>query len=216
MFDLEKAISDWRQQTVAAGLKSPQILRELESHLREDIEEQTRAGLDRQQAFVHAIVRLGHATSLEKEFAKTVATTRTSDRLRLVFCVLLVSLILCLCGFTFSTLGMNAGEWLVASSAVASSLFIAGFWTRAVRFFPVIQNKRKRYAIEVVIFFSGFLCSNLFCTFVLPYFERNLNDKILPAIWLWAIFPIALFLAAACGIEQAVRNQSSASQRATF
>jgi hypothetical protein len=184
--------------------------------LREDIEEQTGAGLDRQQAFVHAIVRLGHATSLEKEFAKTATTLRTSDRLRLVFCVLLVSLILCLCGFTFSTLGMNAGEWLVASSAVASSLFIAGFWTRAVRFFPVIQNKRKRYAIEVVIFFSGFLCSNLFCTFVLPYFERNLNDKILPAIWLWAIFPIALFLAAACGIEQAVRNQSSASQRATF
>jgi hypothetical protein len=215
MFDLEKAISDWRQQTVAAGLKPSQILRELESHLREDIEVQTRGGLDTQQAFVHAIVRLGHATSLQKEFAKTAATTRTLDSVRLILCVLLVSLILWLCGFTFSMLGMNAGEWLVASSAVGFSLLIAGFWTRAVRFFPVIQNKRKRYLAEVVLFFSGFVCSNLFCTFVLPYFERNLNGKILPAIWLWAVFPIALFLAAACGIEQAVRNQSSASQRAT-
>jgi hypothetical protein len=121
MFDLEKAISDWRQQWAAAGIKSSEILRELENHLREDIQIQMREGLD----------------------------------------------------------------------------------------------VRKRYAIEVALFLSGFICSSLFGGFVLPYFERNLNGKILPAIWLWVIFPIAIFMAAACGIEQAVRGGPSANRPAT-
>jgi hypothetical protein len=214
MFDLEKAISDWRQQTLAAGLR-PQIVREFENHLREDIEMQTRAGLDTQQALAHAIARLGHASTLQMEFAKTGTAAKALDRFRLAFCVLLVGAILCLSGFTFSMLRMSPGEWLVASSAVAACLSTAAFWSRAVRFLPVILNQRKRYLTEVVLFFSGFLCSSLFCAFVLPYFERNLNGKILPAIWLWAVFPIVLCLAAASGIEQAVRNQSSPTQRAT-
>jgi hypothetical protein len=211
MFDLEKAISDWRQQTAAEGVKSSEILRELENHLREDIEVQTRGGIDAQQAFVHSIVRLGPAGPLQMEFAKTRTATKALDRLRLVFCLFLVAAILWLSGFTFSMIGMSPCEWLVASCAVACCLFIAVFWTHAVHFLPVIHNRRRRYAIELVLFVSGFICSNLFCTFVLPYFERNLNGKILPAVWLWAVFPIAVFLAAACGIEQAVRGQPSAS-----
>lgn len=215
MFDLEKSLSDWRQQMSAAGVKSSEIMRELEGHLREDFEEQTRLGIDPQQAFVNAVVRLGHASALKSEFAKTGTASKVMDRFRLVFCLLLVGAIVWLSGFTFSMLGMSPGEWLVASSAVACCLVIAAFWTQAVRFLPVILNRRKRYAIELVLFATGFICSNLFCTFVLPYFERNLNGKILPAIWLWAVFPIAIFMALACGIEEAVRRQDSANQRAT-
>jgi hypothetical protein len=33
MFDLERAISDWRRHMLAAGLKAPAPLDELESHL---------------------------------------------------------------------------------------------------------------------------------------------------------------------------------------
>jgi hypothetical protein len=208
MFDLEKAINDWRQQTAAAGIKSSAILRELENHLREDIRLQMHEGLDVQKAFENSVFRLGQASVIKAEFVKM--GTKSLERVRVVLCVLLVAAIALLSGFTFAKLGMNVGEWLVASSAVITCLFVAAFWTHAVRFLPVISDRRKRYAIEIGLFISGFICSNLFSAFVLPYFERNLNGKILPAIWLWLVFPIAIFMAAACGIEQAVRARPSA------
>jgi len=44
MSDLEQVISGWRQQMLAAGIKRAP-LEELESHLREDIQQQMKAGL---------------------------------------------------------------------------------------------------------------------------------------------------------------------------
>jgi hypothetical protein len=215
MFDLEKAICDWRQQWAAAGIKSSEILRELENHLREDIQKQMRRGGDLQKAFENSVLNLGQASVIKAEFAKTGTRRRTPDRIRAALCAMLVAAIVCLSGFTFGSLGMSIGDWLVASSAVVTCLIVATFWTHAVRFLPVICNRRKRYAIEIALFVSGFICSNLFGAFVLPYFERNLNGKILPAIWLWLVFPIAIFMAAACGIEEAVRGRSCANRRAT-
>jgi hypothetical protein len=215
MFDLEKAICDWRQQWAAAGIKSSEILRELENHLREDIQIQMREGFDVQKAFENSVLRLGQASVIKAEFAKAVTPCGTLDRIRATICALLIAAIVWLSGFTFATMGMSVGEWLVASSAVVTCLVVAACWTHAVRFLPVIYNRRKRYAIEVALFISGFICSNLFGAFVLPYFERNLNGKILPAIWLWLVFPIAIFMAAACGIEQAVRGGPSANRPAT-
>ena len=70
MFDVDKAIADWRQQMLTAGIKSPVPLEELESHLRDDIEQQIRSGVDVQQAFEAAVEQLGQADRLTKEFAK--------------------------------------------------------------------------------------------------------------------------------------------------
>ena len=53
MFNLEKEISEWRQQMLAAGVKSPVPLEELESHLREDIEQQVQSGLSEQRRLRH-------------------------------------------------------------------------------------------------------------------------------------------------------------------
>ena len=50
-FNLEKAIADWRRQMQSAGLKNSDALNELESHLREEIQQQMQAGLAAQQAF---------------------------------------------------------------------------------------------------------------------------------------------------------------------
>jgi len=37
MFDLDQAISEWRRQMAAGGIKLPDALDELESHLREEV-----------------------------------------------------------------------------------------------------------------------------------------------------------------------------------
>ena len=40
MFNLEKAIADWRRQMTKGGIRAGEVLDELESHLREDIDAQ--------------------------------------------------------------------------------------------------------------------------------------------------------------------------------
>jgi hypothetical protein len=74
MFDLEQSITDWRKQMLAAGIKTPVPLEELESHLREEIERQTRSGLSVQQAFDSAVQQIGQAKTLKSEFAKADRT----------------------------------------------------------------------------------------------------------------------------------------------
>jgi hypothetical protein len=74
MFDLEQSIADWRKQMLAAGIKTPVPLEELESHLREDVEQQMRSGLSAQQAFENSAQRIGHANELKSEFNKTCGT----------------------------------------------------------------------------------------------------------------------------------------------
>src|ERR1700679_1875933 len=70
MFNLEKSIAEWRRQMLAAGVKTPVPLEELENHLRDDLERQMRSGVEAEAAFQIAVARLGHAGALKKEFAK--------------------------------------------------------------------------------------------------------------------------------------------------
>lgn len=71
MFNLEKAILEWRKQMISAGIKSPAPLDELESHLRDDIAQQVSNGTDAKVAFDTAVDRIGEANALKMEFAKT-------------------------------------------------------------------------------------------------------------------------------------------------
>jgi len=59
MFDLNQAITEWRKKMAAGGIKTPAVLDELESHLREDVERQVRAGVNGEQAVEMAVSRMG-------------------------------------------------------------------------------------------------------------------------------------------------------------
>jgi hypothetical protein len=71
MFDLEEKISEWRTQMLAAGIKTPVPLEELEAHLREEIERQMKSGKNAQRAFEIAVLEIGKANMLKNEFQKT-------------------------------------------------------------------------------------------------------------------------------------------------
>src|SRR5690348_12023998 len=73
MFNLNNAISDWRQEMADGGIKAPAILDELESHLREDIERRTKAGMAAEDAFNAAAREIGPVKALAKEFKKAAA-----------------------------------------------------------------------------------------------------------------------------------------------
>ena len=70
MFDLEKSIAAWRRQMLAAGIKSPVPLEELEIHLREEIEQQMKSGLNEQEIFNSAVHKIGQAHLVQNEFKK--------------------------------------------------------------------------------------------------------------------------------------------------
>jgi hypothetical protein len=70
MFNLEQSIAEWREQMLSAGIDLPELLDELENHLREDIGQQIRSGTDSQQAFEAAVIKMGYAASLKTEYAK--------------------------------------------------------------------------------------------------------------------------------------------------
>jgi hypothetical protein len=74
MFELERAINDWRSDLRSRGIKGPETLDELESHLRDDLEEQVRSGTEIQQAFESARARIGRSESLRLEFRKIRST----------------------------------------------------------------------------------------------------------------------------------------------
>jgi hypothetical protein len=70
MFDLEQSIVEWRKQMLAAGIKTPVPLEELEIHLREEIERQMESGLNEQEIFNSAVQKIGQAKPLKTEFKK--------------------------------------------------------------------------------------------------------------------------------------------------
>src|SRR5665213_97492 len=70
MFNLEQSIAEWRRQMLAAGIKTPSLLDELEGHLREDIRALASLGNPEAEAFRLAVSRLGNAGPLRMEFNK--------------------------------------------------------------------------------------------------------------------------------------------------
>jgi hypothetical protein len=74
MFDLDQSIADWRRQMLAVGIETPVPLEELEIHLRENIEQQMKSGLNEQNAFEISIQRIGQPNVLKKEFKKSERT----------------------------------------------------------------------------------------------------------------------------------------------
>ena len=78
MFNLDLAIAEWRRKMISAGIKSRDVLDELESHLREDVEQQMRSGRTAEEAFRTAVQHVGAAENLIHEFAKV---TRPAARL---------------------------------------------------------------------------------------------------------------------------------------
>ncbi len=68
---LDKKISEWRRQMLAAGIESPVPLEEMEIHLHEDIREQMRSGLNEQEAFEISVRNIGQPKQIKNEFAKT-------------------------------------------------------------------------------------------------------------------------------------------------
>lgn len=91
MFHLEQSIAEWRRKMLAAGIKSPVPLEELENHLRDEMERQMKSGLTAEAAFEISIRQIGQPKAIKSEFKKS---ERTFMNRRLIILAGIVGLLL--------------------------------------------------------------------------------------------------------------------------
>jgi hypothetical protein len=187
MFNLEDSIKAWRQQLDSQGLHNPDILEELEIHLRDDLKARLQAGTDPEQAFALAVQNLGQPDLLEREFEKT---TEPHERVKGAF--------LTLAGIPnqYITAPMNTNNleprwatYLRATAFLAPALFL---WTIAAIFIiPKIQMLCRDAGfggpgafwtltytnIQTVNFFRHYGCTAALCVIAVLVFLEWRSDR---------------------------------------
>lgn len=143
MFNLEEQVGEWRQDMAAALGGRPEVIDELESHLRAEVDQLVRSGKPPEQAWAEALNRLGPPGRLAEEFAKLRAPSWVPARVALLVsfaaAVLLASLLLTrlwsgavrplLAGHVFTvTAGYAAGFAVGALAAWATITRLALGW----------------------------------------------------------------------------------------
>jgi hypothetical protein len=171
MFNLEQSIADWRRQMLAAGIKMPVPLEELESHLREDIAQQMQSGLSAQQAFGIAMKKIGRALELKREFKKVSAPMETQKIIKLagvicvavaLFCPLFMFLPFLLAhelNLMTKMLGLAVYATIIATIVLS--------WEYNHKLLPAIHNQLLRRAVGIVCY-AGCLLWIRFVLFHLP------------------------------------------------
>jgi|ERR1019366_3182572 hypothetical protein len=145
MFDLEQSITEWRKQTLAAGIRSPAPLEELEIHLREDIEQQRQSGVAAQSAFELAVQRVGHAGALQNEFKKiSVCGQRLPLKYLRLYCYIAAPFMLLV------SLGMRAMNE-ISPLELAGRILLALYAGSLPRWHSLLANPRSRWARAVFL-----------------------------------------------------------------
>jgi hypothetical protein len=187
MFELNQAIADWRRRMLDAGIKSPVPLEELESHLREDLERQIRAGADAEQAFQHAVQRIGQGDGLKQEFEKLedAKRRRTREVLRLWSGIAGAGLVYAMVGWTW-WLGARQGKFeitwveIVLLAGVVVPMLLFGWVGRSLaKHLPVINDNW----LSAIAFGALFLAALLFRTIFPEISPTNVVHLQLAVLW---------------------------------
>jgi hypothetical protein len=208
MFNLELSIADWRKKMLAAGIKTPVPLEELESHLRDEIERQTQSGRSEAEAFKSAIQKIGPMHSIQNEFEKVEANAEEcrwkKGRNALVTCLSLASVIF---GGTVLLNEMTFGQRMAGLAAVATMVLLAGVGRLSYRIFPAIPDRRNRVAIIVI---SGgvpwIVWGWMFDRYILPGHQFPFGQLWAAVLWS-ACPPCGVFFGLCLGIGVAARKK---------
>ena len=204
MFDLEQSIADWRRQMLAAGIKTPVPLEELESHLREEIARLTKSGSNELEAFNSAVQKIGQARALKTEFKKAgIPLEMRFVNLLGIACGAVAGLFsLWLLLVLLTVHEANLAERVLGLVAVASIIVC---WRNGHRFLPAIGSRRVRAAIEAACCLASVGGMMLFIEFI-PHFIGQVSVGQLLVSTLWAWTAMAILGEMAYGLEKAARK----------
>ena len=205
-FKLDEAIANWRNQIAAQGIRSREVLDELESHLREAVERRIRAGEEASKAFDLAAREIGEAGALKTEFAKANPTRSIAEKLMLALCVVFMGLIVFLSAATVVLCFGTFTDRIVSGAGMLATLLTACFWSRAVPFLPAILDKRARVCLSLICFLAGAGIATLYCQVILPWFGQPYDHQI-AAAGFWMLVPVAAGFGLGCGLELAAKRR---------
>ena len=214
MFDLEQAIANWRREMLAAGIQTPVPLEELESHLREDVEQHLREGLSAQQAFETAVGRMGQAGSLKLEFKKGNGVDKARLRRRGIFAFALIFVfyaVTFVCILLKNDLTFHE-RWAGFASVATTLLSLYAAWQILPRFFPVITRKSVQSVIGLAGGISGMGWLFVFVHLILPRCDFTPGQLLVALSWALVptlVLPAAAFLALDKSERQASASTSS-------
>lgn len=212
MFNTEKAISEWRQQMLHGGIKTPVPMDELENHLREEIERQVKSGANEESAFESAAQKIGAAEPLKSEFEKASKDLRKAKEARVMQMVSLA-----VTGFFAIYIGTFLALKKAAFSDISTSQQISGFTALALmmlfgfaglhghRFFPAIERKKVREIICASTGAALVIWWTVFFWVILPRFEYTLAQLTLATVWSFAM-PFGIMFGLCSSIENAARK----------
>jgi hypothetical protein len=206
MFNLDQSINEWRRQMTAGGVKGPVVLDELESHVREDVERQTRSGMELKKAFDAAVQKIGPASALKNEFKKSRAAV-VVERMMMVAAVLVLAFGAFLSMATLILCYRTVAERVMGFIVISLSFGTICVWPAFVSPLPAVRPKRKLQAWQVSCVAAGFAVITFYVQLILPHLDR-VHDGLIPAIGFFACFPIAIGLALAAGLDRAARRSS--------
>lgn len=213
MFELEKAIAEWRKEMISAGIKVPVLLDELEAHLHAEIERQMAMGTSAESSFENAIRKVGSADLLRREFEKVrkeARATKEAQAMSTVSMFTVAGLAPVLAALVFFRAGsfaeLTAIQQLSAFTAISLTLLFAFAGRLGYRFFPFVARKKMRDAILVpagsllalwwIIFFWG----------ILPQNDFTMAQVLLAILWCF-MMPYGIFTGVMAGIETAARKK---------
>jgi hypothetical protein len=211
MPDLNGKIAEWRRQMLAAGIETPVPLNELESHLREAVEQQMRSGLGEQQAFEIALQRIGPASALKAEFEKVEDPRKARSRKQKIFfcnaAAVFYALIAIHTFFFRHDVSFSLAERVLGLAAVAltvSLLWSVGYFDRIL---PVLTNKRVRTGVGLACGVLGILYTLIFMNFILPAFDFTAGS--VTVVCLLALLPMAIGGIISFGLEEATHRRTA-------
>lgn len=205
MFNLDQAIIEWRRKMSAGGVNDPTVLDELESHVREEVERQMRAGVETQKAFELAVRKIGPASALKNEFRKSSGPVIV-EKLMLGAAVLVLAFGIFLSAVTIVFCYLTLAERITGAIAMTMTVVTAFAWPAFVSRLPGIRSKRKLHVAQILCLAAGFGVCTLHIQLVVNRFVHA--DGMVPAVGFFGIFFIALGFAAAAGLDRASRKNS--------
>jgi hypothetical protein len=211
MFDLEKAIAEWRRQMLAAGIKTPVPLEELESHLREELERQMQSGLGIEQAFETATRKIGQARALKSEFEKNDVSigARFVELTGIAWGVIagVFSLWTLLLLFTF-----QEANWFGRMLGLVAIALTVSSWRYGYRVLPVIRHQHVRTVIGFACCAASIVWMGTFVKLILPSLvvlpmkvDTSPTRLMVSFIWAWTV--AATLASTAHGLKKVVSRQ---------
>jgi len=199
MFDLEQSITEWRLQMLAAGIKTPAPLEELELHLREEIDQQIKSGTQVQTAFSSAIEKIGRVEFLREQFKQSHEADK-SKRIVFVGCFYSTVLVLYISATTYAMArnDLSVSDWCLGLSAQITLLLLSLLcWRQIPGRLPAISSRALQSVIGLMGGISGAAWFLVFAYFVLPFCDFNTGELVVALLWAMVptlILPEAAFL----------------------